>query len=200
MRTAHFVLLLTLSIAPAGCTPWATYPPVEGTVELNQPTLQPIPTLMADAIRFAHDHYAPDHELVINLPPDTPAKVYSEVIAALGEGRPMTAEDETAFHVQTVRVRALTAEVDVIYPRMGHVHELATIRFRKKVLGRYEVENTRLWRFEVEVPGPNYIPPPEVEPEPVPAAEEELPALEPPLEVPHTGEGESGNQTDSDSV
>ena len=204
MKAAQLVLLMTLSMVLAGCTPWATYPPVEGTVELNQPTLQPIPTLMADAIRFAREHYAPEHALVINLPPDTPAEVYSKVIAALGEGRPMDAADESAFHVQTVRVRALNAEVDVIYPRMGQVHELATIRFKKKVWGRYEVENTRLWRFAVEPPGPHYVPPPEVEPEfdvgPEPVAEEELPPLEPPLEVPNTPERDSGDQIDTDGV
>lgn len=212
MRAAHFVLLMVLTIVTAGCTPWATYPPVEGTVELNDPALSPMPTLMADAISFAREHYAPDHDLVINLPADTAADVYLKVINALGEGRPMTAEDETAFHIQVVRVRGLQAEVEVIYPRMGRVHELVTIRFRKKVLGRYEIDNTRLWRYEVEAPGAHYIPPPEPEPEPEPESEpeagvgpepapgDELPPLEPPLEVPQDAGGGSAGVMDSDGA
>ncbi|UCD74535.1 MAG: hypothetical protein JSV91_12195 [Phycisphaerales bacterium] len=163
MRAARLALLISVSLMLAGCTAWATYPPVEGTFELNKPTLEPIPTLMAEAIRFAREHYASDHALVVNLPPDTPAEVYDKVLEVLGDGRPMTAEGEPAFHVQTVRVRALNAEVDVIYPRQSDMHELVTIRFKKKVWGQYEVDNTRLWRFEVEPPGPLYVPPPEPE-------------------------------------
>lgn len=158
MRIASFLSLLGLSIVLTGCTPWATYPPVEGAVELSEPTLEPIPTLMSKAIVFAREHYAPDHGLVINLPPDAPATAYLAVIKHLGGGRPMDLEDESAFHVRTVRVRGLDAEVELIYPRMGRVHELVTIRFKKKVLGEYAVTSTRLWRYEVEVPPPHYVP------------------------------------------
>lgn len=154
-------ILIVLSLILAGCTTWATYPPIEeDAVELNNPSLEPIPSLMAEAIRFAYEHYAPGHELVINLPESTPADVYWKVQEILGTGRPMNATDSTTFGVLEVRVRALDAEVDVIYPRVGTSHEMTTITFHKDLLTYYEVVSSRLWRIRVDQPRPHYVPPP----------------------------------------
>ena len=154
-----------------GCTPYATYPPVEGALELSGPKIHPIPMLMAEALRFAHAHYTPETDLVINLPEGTPIKVYSDVVERLGEARIMREPGEAALQVTAVRVRGLSAEVDVIYPRMEALHELVTVKFKKGIIGQYKVDSTRLWRIRAEAPPPHYVPPEEAgeltaEPEP----------------------------------
>ena len=160
MKFSISSILVAVSLFLAGCTTWATYPPIEeGAIELNDPTLEPIPSLMAEAIRFSYEHYAQGHDVVINLPEGTPAEVYDLVIGMLGAGRPMVQGDSTTFGVLEVRVRALDAEVDIIYPRVGTSHEMATITFHKDLLTYYEVVSSRLWRIRVDPPRPHYVPP-----------------------------------------
>ncbi|MHC4946730.1 MAG: hypothetical protein ACYTG1_00500 [Planctomycetota bacterium] len=151
-------VLAALTALVAACAPFATYPPVEGSLNLSQPDFEPIPLLMAEAIIFCDERYGSAGEVVFNLPEGTPPPVYERVIRHLGEGRPMEAGDAQAYHVEEVRVRGLDAQVDVIYPRSDGVHQLVTISFRKK-LRHYAVASTRLWRIHVEAPPPHYVAP-----------------------------------------
>ena len=141
------------------CAPFATYPPVDGAVQLSGSTIEPIPTLMAKSIRYAQSHYGDGaQEFAINLPPQTPAALYETVIRRLGAGHPQLDLDEPAYHVTSVRARGLTAEVDLFYPRADGFYDFVTISFRRDVLGEYEVLNTRLWRTGDQPPEPNYRP------------------------------------------
>ena len=146
-------------VAWAGCAPFATYPPVQGMVELSGPTIEPIPTLMTESIRYAQSRYGDGAEaFAINLPPQTPPAVYETVIRRLGGGHPQLDAGEPAYHVTSVRARGLTAQVDLFYPRPDGFYEFVTISFRRDLLRGYEVQNTRLWRTDDQPPQPNYRP------------------------------------------
>ena len=155
--------LLGLSlVVVSACAPFATYPPVDGAVQLSSPTIEPIPTLMAESIRYAQSRYGDGAGgFAINLPPNTPTAVYETVIGRLGRCHPQFDRDEPAYHVTSVRARGLTAEVDLFYPRADGFYDFVTISFRRDVLSGYEVLSTRLWRTNDQPPEPNYRPPAE---------------------------------------
>ncbi|MCH6552109.1 MAG: hypothetical protein IH804_08875 [Planctomycetes bacterium] len=172
MRPIRFAALLGLAAALSGCARWATHPPIESTERSGGPSVEPIPSLMADAIRFAHNHYRGHDEVIINLPEGTPAAVYEMVTDRLGSGRPMMASSERAYHVTEVRVRGLDAQVDLLSPRKDGYYHFVTISFRQDLLRGYQVAHTRLWRIREEPPAPNYRSPP---PRPEAAAVVEIP-------------------------
>ncbi len=79
------VLLAMGLVVWAGCAPSATYPPIQGMVELSGPMIEPIPTLMTESIRYAQSRYGDGpEEFAINLPPQTPRALYETVIRRLG--------------------------------------------------------------------------------------------------------------------
>jgi len=157
MKIAALVGLSVVVVT--ACAPIATYPPLDGAVELSDPTLEPIPTLMAESIRYAQSRYGDGAGgFAINLPPNTPNAVYETVIARLGRCHPQFDSDEPAYHVTSVRARGLKAEVDLCYPRADGFYDFVTISFRRDVLRGYEVANTRLWRTDDRPPEPNYRP------------------------------------------
>ncbi len=173
MRAIRFLAILVLVVLSAGgCSRWATHPPLEGTGASGQTSAVPSPSLMADAIRFAHNHYRGHDEVIINLPEGTPAAVYEMVTDRLGSGRPMMASSERAYHVTEVRVRGLDAQVDLLSPRKDGYYHFVTISFRQDLLRGYQVASTRLWRIREEPPAPNYRSPP---PRPEAAAVVEIP-------------------------
>ncbi len=157
MRAIRFAAILVLVVG--GCSRWATHPPLEGTGPSGQTIAEPIPSLMADAIRFAHNHYRGHDELIINLPEGTPAAVYEMVTDRLGSGRPMMASSERAYHVPEVRVRGLDAQVDLLSPRKDGYYYFVTISFRQDLLRGYRVASTRLWRIREEPPSPHFTSP-----------------------------------------
>ncbi len=173
MRAIRFLAILVLVVLlVGGCSRWATHPPLEGTGPSGGTIAEPIPSLMADAIRFAHSHYRGHDEVIINLPEGTPAAVYEMVTDRLGRGRPMMASSERAYHVTEVRVRGLDAQVDLLSPRKDGYYHFVTISFRQDLLRGYQVAHTRLWRIREEPPAPNYRSPP---PRPEAAAVVEIP-------------------------
>jgi len=153
-----------LALAVSGCTPWATYPPLEGATGINDPALHPIPDVMGEAIWYVHTQDVDDPankygggELVFNLPPGTPAAVYDKVVTKLsGDARPMTDPSETAYHVTEIRLRASTAEVDVIHPTASGAPELVTVKLRQQPFSGFGTVDIRRWRYTVSVPAPSY--------------------------------------------
>ncbi len=166
MAHCRMILLLALSLlvtaSLTGCTTWATYPPIEGAAQIGHPKLEPTPTILADALRYTHERHG-EGELVFNLPEGAPVDLYAILQRRLRDARPMREGDESAIHVQQIRIRANTAEVDLIYPQEGGYHALATLHMRQRFLASYRVTSTRLWRIRVDVPSPNYVPPAEPE-------------------------------------
>ena len=166
-----------LMILLNACAPQATYPPVETTANLAKPTFEPVPTVMAVAIRYVQENCAKETDLAINLPEGVPSEAYDMVFAKLGGGRPMTVEGEPAIHIKEVRTRNFNAQVDVIYPKGDGFNQLATITLKRTILENYRVERIRPWQIrDVAILSPHYVAPPVVE-EPAPElTEEELAA------------------------
>ncbi|MCP3905606.1 MAG: hypothetical protein GY715_18420 [Planctomycetes bacterium] len=158
---AGFAVMLA---AVSGCTPWATYPPLEGATSIDNPTLHPIPDVMGEALWYVHsmdvDDPANTHgggELVFNLPAGMPTTVYDKVITKLsGDARPMKYPSETAYHVTEIRVRGTHAEVDVIHPSASGAPELVTVKLRQEGFRGFGTVDTRRWRFVVSAPPPHY--------------------------------------------
>lgn len=151
--------VVAVAVAGGGCTPWATYPPVEGAVELTGPKVEPIPTLMAESIAYAHERYArAQGELVINLPPGASKSVYDDVLEDLpGGARPMSAGDTAAYSVEQVRLRGRNAEVDLVVPRSDGFNEFLTLYLDQGFPpAKWVVKRTRLWRIRVAAPTANY--------------------------------------------
>ena len=151
----------------AGCAPWATYPPVETTADLAQPTYEPFPTLMALAVIDAHNEWGTvDEGIVYNLPVGTPLDVYEKVNRRLDirlgqkddspSARPMSESDPAGYHILAVRTRGTDAEVDVIYPRADGLPELVTIYYSRSLVRDFSVDRFRPWRIRVETPMASY--------------------------------------------
>lgn len=154
LTAATFATILT------GCTPWATYPRVEGARELSHPTVEPVPVLMTEAIRWAHATHGRGRAFSINLPAETPISVYDTVLHRLGGGKPQTEPDEWTYHLLQVRSRGLNGEVDLLYPtaREGIAtgrYEFITLHLRGGVTG-WSVTTSRIWRIPFDVPAPNW--------------------------------------------
>lgn len=147
------LILITL----AGCTSMGTYPPSPGFDGVVDASVEPVPTLMAKAIRYAQIRYGSvGEDIAINLPPDTPDLVYRLVAQQLGGGHPQFDSDEPAYHIAEVRLKTMAAEVDIFYPRKGLYHGFVTMNFTRDLFGNYKVKHTRLWRITRNPPEPNY--------------------------------------------
>jgi hypothetical protein len=152
---------VALTIALSACAPSATYPPVETTAKLTKPTFEPMPTVMAAAIKFTRENYTKDLDLPINLPAGMPPQAYDKVFAKLGDGRPMTTAGEPAIHITEVRTRTFNAQVDLIYPRRDGFNQFITLTMKRSVLENYRVDRVRPWQLrDVTAMTPNYVAPP----------------------------------------
>lgn len=148
-----------------GCQQWSTYPPVEVTSRLQRPAAEPLPTIIADSIKYTREHYTNGQDLPINLPTGMPASVYDKVIAHLGAGQPMQSSGEKAVHITEVRTRGFDAAVDLMYPRSDTLYQPVTLTLQRSVLAGWRVIATRTWQYkDATPPGPNFTAPP-VEPE-----------------------------------
>jgi len=159
-RLCTVVALAAGSLMPfaSGCAPFATYPPVEGSLGIDNPQYEPVPSIMADAIWYTHQRFGDGRDsFAINLPEGTEPEVYDKVIENLGRGTPMTDPGEWAYHITQIRSRGLQAEADVIYPRAGAPHGFLTVKMRK-AWETYEVESAKVWNIPTHVPAPNWYP------------------------------------------
>lgn len=158
MRTA--IVSVLAGLAACGCAPFATYPPDEGSLADSRSDVEPVPTVMAKAIRYAHDaNGGSGDNFAYNLPPGTRPKVYALVEERLGgAGHPQASHDEMAYHVSKVRIRGRWAMVDVFYPKADGSYQFATVTMLGDVWAGYSVRETRLWRTGDEPPSPSYMP------------------------------------------
>ena len=168
-RAAIFAGLATIGAVVAGCAQFTSHPPLETMAGLTDARMEPIPTLMAESIRYTHQtHGTGSDTFAYNLPEGTSYEVYQSVARRLHSGRPMTEPMEPAYHVQSVRARGTLAEVDVLHPGPDAAYELVTISFRLRLFEGWRVDRTRTWRIPKEAPAPTYQPP--IEPNTLAAA------------------------------
>ena len=151
--------LATLSLG--ACAPLATYPPTMRTVNPEAAVNEPIPTLIVEAIEYAHTLHGEVSDIAVNLPAGTSTRLYEKVIARLGGGHPMTDPDEPAYHVTEVRSQGLKGKVDLFFPRDDGTYAFVTLTFRRDLIRGYVHENTRWWDTGDQPPGPGYAALPE---------------------------------------
>ncbi len=152
-----FALLIAVLLT-AGCAPWSTYPPTEGSRGVTNGHLQPIPDIMVEALTYAREHNGDGGEMVINLPFLAEPSIYKRVAMRLGDNvRPMTVEGEPAYTIAQVRARGDNAQVDIIYPVKGGGLESATYTLKHDFVGGYYVDYARVWRVPVKTPQSNYL-------------------------------------------
>jgi hypothetical protein len=157
MRRISATLCLGLGcLLATACSPAITYPPEEGVVSSRAAPGEPVPTLMADAIEYAHDQWGEGENFAINLPAGTPPWVYKKVIKRIGAGHPMEDPDEPAYHVTRVSSQGNTGMVDLFYPKPDGDYGYVTLTFRLQPIGGYRHMTTRTWHTGDEPPPPNY--------------------------------------------
>lgn len=146
--------LMTVALLPLGaCTSTMTYPEYPGAPKAD-PSFQPMPNLMGDALAFAHQRIAPGTELVFNLPPNTPVQVWRNAAKRMESTRAMTATDTKAWTVSQVRLSGGHAEVDVIYPTEG-IYQMATVHFTGATGQPFYPTLLQLWLIPVAAPTSN---------------------------------------------
>lgn len=154
--------MVLMAAVLAGCTPWATYPKIEGAGDITNPNLPPIPELMALSILWGAENYpegveaTEDAAYFYNLPEGTPPQVYRRVGIRMGQGEPLERVGTPAYHVQMVRVRAVEAEVDLIAPRQDGLYDLVTLSFKQHIARGWRIIDYRVWRVRVDVPEPTF--------------------------------------------
>lgn len=145
----------------SACTPWAAYPELEGGYEFHNPLLEPMPSLMAESIRWTHANHGSGHDdFVINLPAGTPLSLYDSMRRRVGGAGPMTSTEQWAYHIFQVKARGGQGQVDILYPKdEPGSYEFATLFLNHDIPGGWRVEDQRIWRVPFDVPQPNYAAP-----------------------------------------
>jgi len=153
----HMLLIILISFA--GCSPIATYPPVETdmAVQFSDSAKEPVPTIMVKVLEYAHKHYGGMDTIVINLPTGVGHETYEIVAKRLGGAIPMTSVGQPAFHIVELRVRGFSADADIVFRSTTGQYEMATIRLESSIIDKWEVVDDRVWLVpEAREPVPNY--------------------------------------------
>ena len=149
-----FCLLVTV-----GCTPVATYPPIENNTALrfSNSANEPVPTIMAEIITYAHNHFGGMDDIVFNLPDGINKETYLIVVEKLNGAIPMTSPNEIAYHIIELRIRGFHADADIFFPSTGGGYEMATIHLNSLLIDPWAVTRDRVWLIPTkEAPTPNY--------------------------------------------
>ncbi len=148
MKYTTILLILLVS----GCTHVATYPPVENKAALNLSNTsakEPVPTIMAETIVYAHERFGGMDTIVFNLPVGISEETYSTVANKIGGAIPMSQPDQVAYHIIELRVRGYSAEADVVFPSTTNKFEMATIKLKTSILDPWAVTDYRIWNIPV---------------------------------------------------
>ena len=143
----------------SGCTPVATYPPVEtdAAFVFSDSSNEPVPTIFAETLRYAHEHFGGMDIIVFNLPETVESETYALVANKLGGAVPMHNSEQVSFHVIELRKRAFHAEADIIFPSTSGNYERATLYLSSSLVQPWSVTRDRIWLIPVnELPAPNY--------------------------------------------
>ncbi len=151
----NLLLLLTMFVF-VGCTPIATYPPIENDAALSfaNSSNEPVPTILAEVISYAHEHFGGMEIIVFNLPEGVNSKTYDIVSEKLSGAIPMKTLNQIAYHVIELRVRGFDAEADIIFPTTGGGYGLATIHLDTSLFEAWAVTRDRVWLIPTNSPPP----------------------------------------------
>ena len=151
--------LLLLIALFSGCTPVATYPPVEIDAALlfSDSSNEPIPTIFAESLRYAHEHFGGMDVIVFNLPETVGVETYELVADKLGGAVPMHNSQQVSFHIIELRKRPFHAEADIIFPSTSGNYERATLYLSSSLVNPWKVMRDRIWLVPVnKLPSPTY--------------------------------------------
>jgi hypothetical protein len=152
-------LLFVILFIVVGCTPVATYPPVENDMALafSDSTNEPIPTILAESLRYAHEHFGGVDGIVFYLPDSMSSETYAIVRERVEGATPLHSTEQTAYYVTALRKRPFHAEVDVVFPSTTGQCEQATIYLSSSLIEPWRVLRDRVWLVPInELPLPNY--------------------------------------------
>ena len=125
MRT----VILLLFVCVIGCSPVATYPPIE-TEEIQKLTKsahKPVSTILVKTLEYMHSHFGGMDEVVFNLPVGMGVKTYAVVSEKVGDAEPMSYAGQPAYHIIELRVRGLEADADVLFPSASGGYKMVTL-------------------------------------------------------------------------
>ena len=151
-------LYLFIACAIMGCSPIATFPPIEteAATKFADATRKPVPRIMAVVIEYAHDNYGWMDNIVFNLPEGVGYEAYALVNEKLGGAKPMTNDGQLAYHIVQLRVRGFNAEADVVFPTKSGMFQEVTIRLHTDPFGT-KVTSDRVWAIPIhESPAPTF--------------------------------------------
>ncbi len=151
--------IFLLSVVFVGCTPVATYPPIENdaTLAFADSSNEPIPTVFAELLQYAHEHYGGMDTIVFRLPDGVTNETYRIVSEKLGGAVPLTSRDGVAYYITELRKRPFHAEADIIFPSSTGRYEQATLYLSSSLLEPWRVLRERVWLVPVStLPEPNY--------------------------------------------
>ena len=159
MRT----VILLLFVCVVGCSPVATYPPIE-TEEIQKLTksaYKPVSTILVKTIEYMHSRFGGMDEVVFNLPVGMGVKTYAVVSERVGDAighpaEPMSYAGQPAYHIVELRVRGLEADADVLFPSSSGEYKMVTLHLESSMFTKWHVTRDRVWLVPVkELPSPN---------------------------------------------
>lgn len=138
--------------ALSGCAVKQTFPPTTGTPFFD-PSIQPVPEMMATAIRAALDKStARDQPVRYNLPEGARDVVWIKVRELLGGDATRAIEgDKTFATVEQVRLDGGVGQVDVVVPQGEH-YQLFTVHMSGGALSTWRVTTVQPWTLRVNPP------------------------------------------------
>ncbi len=155
MKPLVFIVLFVV----VGCTPIATYPPVENGVAItfSNSENEPVPTIIAESLLYANKCFGGVDGIVFYLPEGMSNETYVAVCAKLDGATPLHSPEQVAYYITSLRKRPFHAEVDMVFPSTTGQYEQATIYLSSSVIDPWKVTRNRVWLVPVkELPLPNY--------------------------------------------
>lgn len=151
-------LYLFIACVAMGCSPIATFPPIEteAATKFADATRKPVPRIMSVIIEYTHENYGWMDNVVFNLPEGVGYEAYMLVNEKLDSAVPMTSKDQPAYHIVELRVRGFNAEADVVFPTRSGEYQMATLRLHTDPFGT-KVTSDRVWAIPIhESPAPTF--------------------------------------------
>ena len=143
-----------------GCTPVATYPPIENDPALifSDSANEPIPTVFATTLRYAHEHFGGIDTVVFRLPDGVGVETYRIVSEKLGGAVPLSTQNETAYYITELRKRPFRAEADMFFPSSTGIYNQATLYLSSSLTEPWKVQRERVWLVPVDkLPAPVFV-------------------------------------------
>ena len=146
----HRIPLLLAIMALAGCSSYASFPPLEGDSPSASASQEPVPTVIATAIDWciARENYRQQEQPVaFSLPPSMDDPTYAAVAAQVPGAHEATTEDQNVIEIRSVRLFGLKAMVDMTVPRENMTPRLVTLELWSYPFQSWHVVGANMWRF-----------------------------------------------------